>query len=166
MITETQDSVAGILSVHTPLGDITLFDNAHDTLVALDWGWSPQQSPSALLLEAKKQIHAYFDGVLTNFNLPLAPQGTDFQKRVWHALSKIPYGETKSYGAIAAALDSGARAVGTACGKNPLPIIIPCHRVLPSSGALGAYSAGDGPETKHALLAIEGALTPKPFYNI
>ena len=102
-----------------------------------------------------RQLNAYFDGLLKNFTLPLEPSGTDFQRSVWQQLIKIPYGSKRSYGEIAKRLKSGARPVGAACGKNPLPILIPCHRVVGASGALGGYSGEGGLKTKAALLLIE-----------
>ena len=104
--------------------------------------------------EARTQLHAYFDGDLSRFDLPLAPVGTPYRRRVWEALRSIPYGETRSYAEIARIAGGSARSAGQASGANPVPIIIPCHRVL-ASGGLGGYSGGDGLETKRALLAIE-----------
>ncbi|WP_308911022.1 methylated-DNA--[protein]-cysteine S-methyltransferase [Pseudokordiimonas caeni] len=146
------------LSMHTPISDLTIheWDGA---LVALDWGWGGEDEPTPLLREAKRQLDAYFDGDLTRFDLPFAPEGTPFQKRLWRALSDIPYGETRSYGELATALTSSARAVGTACGRNPLPILIPCHRVLAAGGNMGGYSGDGGLMTKKALLVLEGAMS-------
>jgi methylated-DNA-[protein]-cysteine S-methyltransferase len=111
---------------------------------------------SPLLLEAASQIRAYFDGRLRVFDLPLDPSGTDFQRRVWAELQNIPFGETRSYRDIACALGSPnyVRAVGAANGANPLPIVIPCHRVIGASGDLVGY--GGGLELKKRLLEIEG----------
>lgn len=113
-----------------------------------------------LLAEAIQQLEAYFDGSLRAFSLPLAPAGTAFQQRVWHEMAKIPFGETMTYGQLAAKSESVARAVGGACGANPIPIIIPCHRVLGGGGKLGGFSGGLGPDSKRALLEHEGVLTP------
>ncbi len=113
-----------------------------------------------LLEEAVRQLDSYFEGALTDFDLPLAPAGTPFQQRVWHEMAKIPFGETMTYGQLAAKSESVARAVGGACGANPIPIIIPCHRVLGGGGKLGGFSGGSGPESKRALLEHEGVLTP------
>ena len=151
------------LSMHTPLGDITIFEDA-DAIVALDWGWSSTQQPSALLLNAKQQLDEYFDGDRSSFALPLAPRGTAFQARVWGVMATIVAGKTMTYGDIAAKIHSNPRPVGSACGKNPIPILIPCHRVL-ASGGLGGYSGEGGLETKQALLALEGALAVSPFYD-
>jgi methylated-DNA-[protein]-cysteine S-methyltransferase len=104
---------------------------------------------------AADQLDAYFDGALTCFTLPLAPRGSAFQQRVWAALAEIPYGETESYGELAARIGSpgAARAVGLANGKNPIGIVIPCHRVVGSHGNLTGY--GGGLERKKQLLDLE-----------
>lgn len=102
-------------------------------------------------------LHAYFDGAPDPFaDLPLNPAGTPFQRRVWAAMQAIPRGRTRTYGELARDLRSSARAVGMACGANPIPIIIPCHRVT-GSGCLGGYSGGEGPDTKRYLLGLEQA---------
>jgi methylated-DNA-[protein]-cysteine S-methyltransferase len=90
--------------------------------------------------------------------LPLAARGTDYQKRVWAMMREIPFGETATYGGMAMALGSGPRAVGMACGRNPIPIIVPCHRVLGAGGKEGGFSGGRGLPTKRQLLAIEGVV--------
>lgn len=104
---------------------------------------------------AVRQLEEYFRGDRTEFDLPLAPEGTPFQRRVWDELSKIPFGETRSYGQIADALGQpdAARAVGAANGQNPIPIVIPCHRVIGASGALVGF--GGGLDTKRWLLHHE-----------
>lgn len=145
------------LSLHSPLGDLTLFEE-DGALVSLEWGWVPEQQETPLLARARDALHGYFDGDLMTFDLPLSPAGTQHQQKVWQAMREIPYGETASYGELAAKIGSGAQAVGTACGKNPLAIIIPCHRVLATGGAIGGYSGGAGVETKITLLTLEGAL--------
>lgn len=106
--------------------------------------------------EVKKQLEEYFSKERTIFNLPIKLKGTDFQVSVWKKISEIPYGKTTTYGEIAESLGNRklARAVGTACGKNPIAIIIPCHRVLGSNGKLGGYSYGI--EIKKKLLDLEG----------
>lgn len=143
------------LSFHSPIGDLTLTEE-DGFIVSLDWGWSCAQGTSPLLEKAKKQVMDYLDGLQRDFDLPLAPMGTEFQKKVWKAMLAIPHGKTESYGEIATKLNSGARAVGTACGRNPIPIIIPCHRVLAANGGLGGYSGEGGTETKRKLLELEG----------
>lgn len=123
------------------------------------WERPPEGSceDSAALREPLRQLEAYFEGRLTRFDLPLAPRGSPFQLRVWEALRAIPYGETTSYGAIAAALgDRGAsRAVGAANGSNPIPVIVPCHRVIGADGTLTGF--GGGLDCKRWLLEHEGA---------
>jgi len=101
------------------------------------------------------QLRAYFDGASTTFDLPLAPRGTPFQREVWAALGTIPYGQTISYGQLAARVGrpAAARAVGLANGRNPISIIVPCHRVVGSGGGLTGY--GGGLERKRHLLALE-----------
>lgn len=140
----------------TPLGPLTVAADAGG-VTAVDFGPAPGGAETPLLAEARRQVTAYFAGTLRAFSLPLNPAGTPFQRRVWAALSAIPYGETRTYGELAHGLGSGPRAVGGACGRNPLPLIVPCHRVLASTG-LGGYSGGEGGATKTALLRLEGAL--------
>lgn len=108
---------------------------------------------------AANQLDAYFAGELTRFDLPLAPHGTQFQRRVWAALQEIPYGRTESYGELAQRIGSpgGARAVGLANGKNPIGIVIPCHRVVGSDGSLTGYGGGLG--RKKQLLDLELAVS-------
>jgi len=111
-----------------------------------------------VLKEATRQLERYFARKLQRFELPLAARGTDFQKSVWKMMSEIPYGETATYGGMATALGSGPRAVGMACGRNPIPVIVPCHRVLGSGGKEGGFSGGQGLPTKRKLLALEGVV--------
>lgn len=108
-----------------------------------------------LMAEVLRQLRAYFNGKLRRFDLPLDPQGTPFQLRVWKELQKIPYGETQSYLQIAQAIGkpTGSRAVGMANGRNPIPIVIPCHRVIGASGKLVGF--GGGLPTKQRLLLLE-----------
>lgn len=107
---------------------------------------------------AKRQLDRYFQGRLTVFDLDLAPRGTSFQLQVWQTLRQIPYGETTTYGALAQRIGrpKASRAVGAANGANPLPIVIPCHRVIGSTGKLTGF--GGGLPTKAALLKLEGVL--------
>lgn len=118
-------------------------------------GIEADEAPSPLLLEARSQVLAYLSGRRSSFDLPLAPEGTPFQQKVWQALRAIPYGKTAAYGEIAAAIGSpgAARAVGMANNRNPIAIIIPCHRVVGSGGSLGGYSGGL--HIKQRLLEIE-----------
>ena len=105
--------------------------------------------------EAVRWLEMYFAGDVPDFTPPVAPRGTAFQRRVWDALLRIPYGATTTYGDLARALGSSARAVGGAVGKNPVSLIVPCHRVLGAGGRLTGYAAGL--DKKRALLALEGS---------
>jgi methylated-DNA-[protein]-cysteine S-methyltransferase len=127
-------------------------------IVALDWGGRAKGKPSPVLLEAKRQLLEYFAGRRRQFDLPLAPRGSPTELRVWEEMAAIPFGETRSYGDLGHALLLAPRAVGQACGRNKLPILIPCHRVIGSDGSLGGYSGGEGAETKRRLLQLEHAL--------
>jgi len=117
-----------------------------------DPSWQENEKP---LRETMRQLRAYFAGKLENFELPLAPQGTAFQLKVWKLLCEIPYGETISYGQLACRVGNpkASRAVGLANGSNPIPIVIPCHRVIGSNGKLTGY--GGGLPIKEKLLALE-----------
>lgn len=118
----------------------------------VETGW--REDPSQLR-EAIKQLRAYFAGELEDFDLPLAPEGTPFQQKCWNQLCKIPYGATISYGELAKRIGNpnASRAVGLANGSNPIPIVIPCHRVIGSNGKLTGY--GGGLPIKEKLLALE-----------
>jgi methylated-DNA-[protein]-cysteine S-methyltransferase len=147
--------------VESPVGRLALqADGA--LLTGVRWASPGERSrdrtPSAVLDEAARQLERYFAAKLKRFDLPLAARGTDFQKRVWAMMRDIPYGETATYGGMAMALGSGPRAVGMACGRNPIPIIVPCHRVLGSGGKEGGFSGGQGLPTKRRLLALEGVV--------
>ena len=148
------------LSLPSPVGDLTLFEE-DGVLVGLEWGSTDGASDSPLLTEARHQLDDYFAGRRQSFDLPMAPMGTVFQKSVWEQLRAIPYGRVETYGEVAGRLSTSPRPVGTACGRNPLPILIPCHRVIAANGNLGGYSGYDGLETKKFLLALEGASLPQ-----
>ena len=143
--------------MHTPLGDLTVSED-DGAIVSIDWGWSPMQEETPLLLEARDQLNRYFDGEPITFDLPLNDWGTPYQRKVWAEIRRVPYGKTASYGDVAYQTGSGPRAVGMACGRNPIPIITPCHRILAAGGKIGGYSGADGLETKRALLRLEGYL--------
>lgn len=145
--------------IDSPIGILGLVQE-EDCLTEVFFGKSEShqdysQEETLLLKEAKKQLKAYFEGNQKIFDLPLNPKGTDFQKTVWQALLLIPYGETRSYKDIAAAIGSpkASRAVGMANNKNPLSILVPCHRVIGSSGKLVGY--GGGLSIKENLLGLE-----------
>lgn len=120
--------------------------------------WSEGDNP--VLQATRVQLDEYFSGARKQFDLPLAPQGTPFQTEVWHTLATIPYGETISYAQLAQRVGkpTAMRAVGAANGRNPLPIVLPCHRVIGADGSLTGF--GGGLPTKQFLLELEGALEP------
>ncbi len=128
------------LSIPSPVGQLTI-DEQDDAIVAIRWADAPSGNGSPLLAEAARQLAAYFDGRLSHFDLPLAPAGSPFDQRVWSAMRAIPYGQTRSYGELAHDTSSAPRAVGRACGRNPIPIVIPCHRVLPPAAGSAATAA-------------------------
>ena len=130
---------------------------AAGAIVSIRWDDDPAGNGDPLRAEAARQLDAYFAGRLTEFDLPLRPAGSEFEMRVWTAMQDIPYGETRCYGDLAATTHSAPRAVGRACGRNPIPVVIPCHRVL-GKGWMGGYSGAGGLTTKRALLELEGAL--------
>ncbi|MBP2229818.1 methylated-DNA-[protein]-cysteine S-methyltransferase [Azospirillum agricola] len=150
----------GRLTVGSPLGDL-LLSSADGALTGVSWGRVDGDRPDAVLDAAARQLEAYFAGTLRHFDLPLKPAGTPFRQSVWSAMLAIPYGGTATYGGMARALGSGPRAIGGACGANPIPIIIPCHRVLGSGGAAGGYSGQGGLETKAWLLDLECRHAPE-----
>lgn len=119
-----------------------------------------EAAPQALLAkEAVRQLRAYLKNPRFEFGLPLAPAGTPFQRRVWAGIAAIPAGSTRSYGVLAQSIGSGARAVGNACGANPYPVVVPCHRIVASSGGLGGFARNRGGfllDVKRWLLAHEG----------
>jgi methylated-DNA-[protein]-cysteine S-methyltransferase len=154
--------------IESPVGKLKLVASSN-ALVAVLW---PREQPNRvkldaatldlqqpILLETERQLTEYFSGERTEFDLPLQPAGSEFQKKVWRALRDIPFGQTRSYLDLARAVGSskGARAVGAANGKNPLSIIVPCHRVVGSDGSLTGFAGGI--ETKAALLALEARST-------
>jgi len=154
--------------IESPVGKLKLVASSN-ALVAVLWErerpnrvkldtmtLAPQQP---ILLETERQLAEYFAGGRIQFDLPLQPDGSEFQKKVWQALREIPFGQTRSYLDLAKALGSSkaARAVGAANGKNPLSIIVPCHRVVGADGSLTGFAGGD--ETKAALLALENRST-------
>lgn len=164
--TTTERAAATMWTVTTsPIGDLRVIANA-DALLAIEF--SPfrgladgqpigdREDAHPLLRAAVEQLGAYFARELRTFDLPLAPRGSEFQVKVWQELSRIPYGETTSYGEIAHRLghtNAASRAVGLANGKNPIPIVIPCHRVIGANGSLTGYAGGL--ERKQTLLDIE-----------
>lgn len=140
----------------SPVGKLWLSED-NGAVTGLSFRPLPQTSlgETSLLRQARLQLDAYFNGSLQQFDLPLAPTGTMFQRACWHALQQIPYGETRAYADIAALIGNpkACRAVGMANNKNPISIIIPCHRVIGADGSLVGY--GGGLDIKRALLALE-----------
>ncbi|MCO6006119.1 methylated-DNA--[protein]-cysteine S-methyltransferase [Actinoallomurus purpureus] len=158
------DAVPCRTVLDSPLGELVLTGDGR-ALRRLDL-WADTgpvplagRSGDVVLAAAVDQLCAYFAGELTAFDLPIAPSGTDFQQRVWRRLAAIPYGETLTYGRIAADIGrpGAARAVGAAGGRTPVPIILPCHRVIAASGALVRYGLG-GVGAKRHLLDLESGL--------
>lgn len=139
--------------MHSPVGDLTIFAE-DEAIVALEWGWGSVQDASPLLVRAKAALEAYFDSGLLHEDFPLKPSGSAYRQKVWQALRQIPAGQTRSYAEIARVAGGSARSVGGANAANPIPIFIPCHRVLGTTG-LGGYSGGEGLATKRALLDLE-----------
>ena len=151
-------TITATMPLDTPVGQIVLEADG-DVLIGLRLpnavGTGRRDEETPILKEAATQLQEYFAGERTDFDLRLELDGTPFQREVWAELSRIPYGETISYGELArrVARPKGPRAVGQANGKNPIAIIVPCHRVLASNG-IGGY--GGGLTVKRALLALEG----------
>lgn len=141
-------------AIETPIGPLS-FQADESAVSAMRFGAGGAQDASPLLDAAEAQLREYFAGARRTFDLPLAPHGTAFQQRVWMALRAIPYGETCTYGELAAiGSPNASRAVGMANHRNPIPIIIPCHRVIGANGTLTGYAGGL--EVKRKLLALEG----------
>ncbi|MFH0710858.1 MAG: methylated-DNA--[protein]-cysteine S-methyltransferase [Pseudomonadota bacterium] len=143
--------------ITSPIG-ILIAECDEEAIIALDFADDSSQienSEHPLLLQLEKELHEYFEGQRRNFTLPLNPHGTPFQRSVWETLQSIPYGVTISYAEEAQTFGNpkAVRAVANANGRNPIVILIPCHRVIASSGGLGGYSGGI--EKKEFLLALE-----------
>lgn len=149
-----QGSAMPNLTIHTPTGPMTLVET-DGAITRAEWG-SGGFEGTPLLREAAAQLVAYFNGKLRQFDLPLRVEASVFQQSVCDVMSAIPFGDTRTYGEIANDLGVPAQAVGQACGGNPIPVIIPCHRVLGARG-LGGFSGSGGVETKVWLLRHEGA---------
>ena len=161
VLTTILDSPVGPLFVAADtqgLRAIEFRDNRHPVRRGDDW----REGDSPLLRQARTQLDEYFSGRRRGFELPLSPQGTGFQRAVWMSLASIPYGQTVSYAQLASRVGrpTASRAVGAANGRNPLPIVLPCHRVIGADGALTGF--GGGLPTKQYLLKLEGAL-PEAF---
>ena len=122
-----------VIHVESPVGLLEV-EERDGAIVRLGWDATRDASPSPLLEEAAAQLRAYFAGERTVFDLPLAPRGSDFHQAVFARMLAIPFGETRTYGEIAKALGTHGQPVGQACGANPVPVIIPCHRILSANG--------------------------------
>jgi len=148
------------LSLHSPIGDLTISEEAGE-IVALDWGWGRDQASSPLLERAKAALFDYFDGKALDDAIPLNPHGTPYRRRVWEALRRIPPGETRSYGELARIIGAPAavRAVARSCAVNPVSLAVPCHRVLGADGSLTGYRWGV--PRKRALLDREAKARAK-----
>lgn len=142
-------------SLETPVGPLSISED-NGAIVSVGWTWEGE-SQSLLLDQAVEQLQAYFAKELSAFDLPLSVSGSKFQQDVCTEMLKIPLGETRTYGDIAKALSCAAQPVGNACGGNPIPVIIPCHRVMGAGGRLTGFSGLGGVDTKVALLIHEGA---------
>ena len=146
----------------SPLGRLALEADG-DALTGVRWAGKSERSRAEgnrpILGEAMRQLDRYFKGRLKRFDLEIDEQtGTPLQRKIWRTMRTIPFGEAATYGGLARQIGTGPRAVGTACARNPLVIITPCHRVLASGGAVGGYSGGEGLPTKRKLLALEGVV--------
>jgi len=145
------------ITIPSPIGLLAI-EEENGLLVALHWRRARKESPTPLLQQAAEQLAEYFAKTRREFDLPMKPAGSQFERAVWDAMLHIPYGQTRSYGEVARDVGGEARDVGAACGSNPLPILIPCHRILAGGGRLGGYSGKGGSETKTLLPTLEGAL--------
>ena len=145
------------IQISTPIGPMTIAEEEGAITQVLIGEGEETGERTELLCEAERQLGEYFQGKRREFELPVHPKGTPFQKAVWEALMEIPYGQTRSYGEIARAVgrEKACRAVGMANHNNPILIIIPCHRVIGANGSLTGY--GGGLDNKRFLLHLEGA---------
>ena len=141
------------LSIHAPFGALT-FSEDDGAIVAVDWGWGRDQEETPLLVQAREQMYEYLDGERQAFDLPTRPAGSAYQKRVWATFASIPCGQTWTYSAVAHRAGGSARTVSEAARRNPLPIVIPCHRAVAARGP-GSYSEGQGLDTKRYLIQLE-----------
>lgn len=151
--------MSGRIITETPVGLLEIIsDGKAITAIRRCYASEGIISEDRITCEAKRQLEEYFAGKRKMFDLPIVPQGTDFRQSVWKALTEIPYGETRSYGEIAAAVGkpSAQRAAGSAIGDNPILILIPCHRVIRADGGIGGFSAGI--DMKKFLMKLEGHL--------
>lgn len=155
------------LVLDSPLGPLELQSRDGESLSAIRFGATERgptgsSAPAPVLVEVARQLGEYFAGERRSFELPIAPSGTPFRRSVWQALLAIPYGHTHTYGQVARQLGlplTASRAVGAANGANPIPVVVPCHRVIGAGGRLTGY--GGGLDRKEALLRLEGVRTER-----
>ncbi|WP_299988367.1 methylated-DNA--[protein]-cysteine S-methyltransferase [uncultured Ruegeria sp.] len=144
------------IAIETRFGRLGVVEE-DEAIIRLTWDGAEGDPDSPLQREAAAQLRAYDQGRLQQFDLPYRIEGSEFQRRVCDAMFAIPFGDTRTYGELAKELGYSAQAVGKGCGGNPIPIIIPCHRVLGSGGKMVGFSGHGGVETKVSLLRHEGA---------
>ena len=161
MSTTSSDNPAGRYAVRadTAIGALLIVGDS-DAVTRITWIAPETPAPPAhranpLLAEAARQLSSYARGDLRVFDLPVKAHGSPHEHAVWDQIKLIPYGETRTYGELATAISSSPRAVGRACGANPVPVLVPCHRVMGQSGKLTGFSGGDGVATKSLLLNLE-----------
>lgn len=147
------DNKTNHISINSPVGPLLVFEQ-DGQISRVRWGQSSQGTSRPILDEAKAQLAAYFNGELRQFDLPLIYHCSEYQQQICLAMQEIPYGKTMTYGDLAEKTASSAQAIGNACGGNPFPIVVPCHRVL-AADSLGGYSGEGGLETKIQLLKME-----------
>jgi len=148
----------GQKTINTPVAALTLSSNGH-AITRVTWP-STSDVPGAcatdaVLESAAMEIKKYFSGALTHFNTPIHLEGSALQLGVWEVMRAIPFGQVLTYGDVAKSIGSEPQAVGTACGQNPIPVIVPCHRIVGAGGKLTGFSGGNGIETKSFLLDLE-----------
>lgn len=148
-------------TIDSPFGPITFtVEEGFVTRVKFEPGEDNFDGGDPVMAETERQLREYAAAARFSFDLPLAPAFSDFQSQIRRCMIAIPYGEMRTYGELAKELGSASQAVGQACGANPIPIIVPCHRVVASGGKLGGFSGGDGAPTKKKLLNHEAVYAP------
>lgn len=159
------------ITLPSPVGELTVTEE-NGAITRVDWEKRAEEESTPLLERAAVQLQGYFYCELKAFDLPLAPAGSEFERAVWRLMCDIPKGQARTYGEMAAALNAAgisaaAQPVGSACGHNPIPIIIPCHRVVGAGGGMGGYSGKGGLATKRFLLELEGwpGVAPGPLFD-
>ena len=142
------------LSLPSPLGPLTLVEE-DGFVVQVNWGARARGEATATLESAAAELRAYFASARDRFDVPVAPSGTDLEREVWAVMCRIPRGQLRTYGDVAKKLGVAAQEIGEACGRNPIPVIIPCHRIVAASGKLGGYSGKGSVATKRWLIGHE-----------